>query len=291
MSSTRKDRYLVLAGQLVILVIILVTWQWAYDLRFIFGKWVPRIFDPYFVSKPSEIFARFLRLSCFVDFNGNWIISGGMRECLAKNNNNLWIATAVTLKNTFWGFLLGVSTGAAAGLLLGRSELLARIFQPYVVAFNSIPRIALVPLIILIFGLGDLSKVMTAWVVVFFLVFFNTFEGARSVDRDFLAASRLLGASKYQQLVTVVIPSTMAWVSASLSPALSFSLIGVIVGEFIGAERGLGRFIQEAQARAIASDMMVAIIVLMIVGVILTLIMRKGQDYLLRWQPHNQELQ
>ena len=126
---------------------------------------------------------------------------------------------------------------------------------------NSIPRIALVPLIILMFGLGDMSKIVTAWIVVFFVVFFNTFEGTRAVDRDQIAAARLLGASEMTLLRTVVIPSALAWVFASLTPAVSFALIGVIVGEFIGAERGLGKLIIEAEARANASEMMVAIFV------------------------------
>jgi NitT/TauT family transport system permease protein len=150
---------------------------------------------------------------------------------------------------------------------------------------NSIPRIALVPLIILICGLGDLSKVVTAAIVVFFVVFFNTFEGTRAVDRDQIAAARLLGASELVVLRTVVIPSAMAWVFASLTPAVSFALIGVIVGEFIGAERGLGKLIIEAEARANAAEMMVAIFVMMLVGIVLSLVVRRVQAYLLRWQP------
>ncbi|WP_291696080.1 maleylacetoacetate isomerase [Bradyrhizobium sp.] len=114
---------------------------------------------------------------------------------------------------------------------------------------NSIPRIALAPIIVLAFGIGDVSKIVTSWIVVVFLVFFNTFEGARSIDGGFINAARLLGASEWQITRTVVIPSTMAWVFASLSPAISFALIGVIVGEFIGAERGIGRLIIESEAR------------------------------------------
>jgi NitT/TauT family transport system permease protein len=280
----------VICWRVLILTAILAIWQWGYELRHVAPWATPGILDPYFISKPSEIWQRFLALSCFGDAQGQWhFFDDAMNACLARNRNNLWIATAVTLKNTFWGFVLGVSTGVAAGLLLGRSEPVARVLEPYIIAFNSIPRIALVPLIVLMFGLGDLSKIMTAWVVVFFLIFFNTFEGARAVDRDYLAAARLLGANQFQLLRTVVIPSTMAWVFASLSPAISFSLIGVIVGEFIGAERGLGRFIQEAQARAVASDMMVAIFVLMIVGVVLSIGIKQIQSYLLRWQPHFQQ--
>jgi NitT/TauT family transport system permease protein len=171
------------------------------------------------------------------------------------------------------------------GLILGQSDFLSRVFEPYIVAFNSIPRIALVPLIILMFGLGDISKIVTAWIVVFFVVFFNTFEGTRAVDRDQIAASRLLGANSWTVTRTVVIPSTLAWVFASLTPAASFALIGVIVGEFIGAERGIGKLIVEAEARANASEMMGANFVLMVVGILLAIGVRRIQAYLLRWQP------
>ncbi len=108
---------------------------------------------------------------------------------------------------------------------------------------------------------------------------------ARSVDRDQIAAARLLGANELTVLRTVVIPSALAWVFASLTPAVSFALIGVIVGEFIGAERGLGKLIIEAEARANAAEMMVAIFVMMVVGIILAFFVRRVQSYLLRWQP------
>jgi len=111
---------------------------------------------------------------------------------------------------------------------------------------------------------------------------------ARAVERDHIGAARLLGASEWQITKTVIIPSTMAWLFASLAPAIAFSLIGVIVGEFIGAQRGIGRMIIEAEARGEASGMMVAVFVLMISGVLLTTIMQRVQSHLLRWQPQHQ---
>lgn len=270
----------VIAWQVAILVVGLAIWEWAWGLRGIpsLKPLVPSILDPYFISKPSMIWTSFLKLSCFND-------AAGFGACFARNDNNLWLALLVTLKNMWWGFAFGTISGVACGLILGRSDYLSRIFQPYVVAMNSIPRIALVPLIILMFGLGDMSKIVTAWIVVFFVVFFNTFEGTRAVDRDQIAAARLLGASEMTVLRTVVIPSALAWVFASLTPAVSFALIGVIVGEFIGAERGLGKLIIKAEARANAAEMMVAIFVMMIVGIVLATVVRQLQGYLLRWQP------
>jgi NitT/TauT family transport system permease protein len=276
----RNRRVSVLLWQVVILAITLSVWQWGFDIckASLPKAWVPSILDPYFISKPSAIWISFLKLGCFSD-------PDGFAACFNANANNLWLATAVTIKNMAWGFLWGTSLGVLTGLTLGRSQYLSEIFEPYIVAMNSIPRIALVPLIILMFGLGDMSKIVTAGIVVFFVVFFNTFEGTRSVDRDQIAAARLLGASELTVLRTVVIPSALAWVFASLTPAVSFALIGVIVGEFIGAERGLGKLIIEAEARANAAEMMVAIFVMMIVGIVLAFIVRRVQAYLLRWQP------
>ena len=285
----RHRRFSTFGWQAVICIMVLAIWQWGYDLHAKLPWLIPELLDPYFISKPSDIFDNFLILSCIKSkmgtFNG-WL-NGDFAKCLGRNQNNLWIATAVTLQNTFFGFVTGVVSGFVLGLILGRSDRLSAIFQPFITAVNSIPRIALAPIIVLAFGIGDMSKVVTSWIVVVFLVFFNTFEGARSIDEGFINVARLLGASEWQITRTVVVPSTMAWVFASLTPAISFALIGVIVGEFIGAERGIGRLIIESEARGEASGMMVAVIVLMLVGVVLSAIIWRLQAYLLRWQQHN----
>src|ERR1700728_3929023 len=277
----RRYAFGTLAWQVSICVVVLSVWQWGYQLHTRFPWLVPDLLDPYFISKPSEIFEQFLILSClkskFGVYNG-WF-NGEFSKCMARTDNNLWVATAVTLKNTFFGFITGVTSGFAAGLILGRSDRLSAIFQPFITAVNSIPRIALAPIIVLAFGIGDTSKIVTSWIVVVFLVFYNTFEGARSIDEGFINAARLLGASEWQITRTVVIPSTVAWVFASLTPAISFALIGVIVGEFIGAEKGIGRLIIESEARGEASGMLV--------GVVLAALIRRLQAYLLRWQQHN----
>ena len=276
----QPKRLSIIFWQVLILAVALALWEFGFPVAksTLPKALVPSILDPYFISKPSAIWSSFQKLSCFAH-------ASGFSSCYDGNPNNLWIATLVTLKNMWWGFLWGSALGILCGLILGRSIFLSKVFEPYIVALNSIPRIAIVPLIVLMFGLGDLSKVVTAMIVVFFVVFFNTFEGTRSVDRDQIAAARLLGASEFTVLRTVVIPSALAWVFASLTPAVSFALIGVIVGEFIGAERGLGKLIIEAEARANAAEMMVAIFVMMVVGILLAFVVRRIQAYLLRWQP------
>lgn len=277
----------VTAWRIGIVIVCFVVWQWGFELRSSAAWLVPDVLDPYFISRPSDIWARFLDLGCLRGKTGAWLIQSAtsFNQCLDKNENNLWIALFVTLKNTFGGFFIGVSSGYLVGLALGRSRLMAQVLEPFIVAFNSIPRIALVPLIVLMFGLGDASKIVTAWVIVFFVVFFNTYEGAKQIDQDHVSVARMLGASQWQITVHVVIPSTLVWMVASLTPSISFSLIGVIVGEFIGSERGLGRIIIESEGRGDASAMMVAIFMLMIVGVVLAQWIQKVQQYLLRWQP------
>jgi NitT/TauT family transport system permease protein len=280
-------RVLTLFWQLAFGLSALAIWEWGWTLHDRLPWLIPDLLDPYFVSKPSEIYRQFLRMSCLVTPKGDWTLgtAGAFEQCLGRSENNLWIATYFTLKNTMWGFATGVTSGFALGLLLGRSDRLSEIFYPYITAFNSVPRIALAPIIILAFGIGDASKIVTAWLVVVFLVFFNTFEGARAVDRDHINAARLLGAGEWQVTRTVIVPSTMAWLFASLTPAVSFALIGVIVGEFIGAEHGIGRTIIESEARGEAAGMMVAVFVLMVVGMILATVVRRIQTYLLRWRP------
>lgn len=285
--------------RLVVLALVLGIWQWGDTVNqaLIAGlspEWrralTIQVLEPFFISKPTLIWERFLQLACFADQSGQWLLGkGGFWDCIDSTRNNLWSATLATLRNTFWGFLVGVGSGVVVGLALGRSEFLAKIFEPFIIAFNSLPRIALVPLIVLVFGLGDASKIMTAWVIVFFIVFFSTYEGARAVDRDHINVARLLGANDWQVTWTVVVPSTLAWVFAVLTPALSFSLIGVIIGEFIGAQVGLGKIIIEAEATLETADMMVALFVLMFVGVGLALLIRRLQSYLLRWQSHFSE--
>src|SRR5579872_2861746 len=278
-----------LAWQAAICIAVLSVFPGSLQNKTRFHWLVPDLLDPYFLSKPSKLLQQFLILSCLKSKLGvyNGWFNGEFARCMARSENNLWIATAVTLQNTFFGFITGVTSGFAAGLILGRSDRLSAIFQPFITAVNSIPRIALAPIIVLAFGIGGTSKIVTSWIVVVFLVFYNTFEGARSIDEGFINSARLLGASEWQITRTVVIPSTMAWVFASLTPAVSFALIGVIVGEFIGAEQGIGRLIIESEARGEASGMMVAVTVLMLVGVVLAAGIQRLQRYLLRWQQHN----
>jgi NitT/TauT family transport system permease protein len=264
-----SERARVLAWRAAILVALLGAWEWLTGIKAVSRTpglyWV----DPFFISRPSAIARRFVYLA-----------SGEVRL-------SLWQMALSTVQSTLWGFVVGVSTGFVAGLALGRHDRLARVFDPYIIAFNSLPRIALVPLVTMIFGFGLLAKVVLAWTIVFFIVFFNTFQGARSVDADLIHSARFLGAGERQIMRTVIVPSALAWTFASLTPSISFALIGVVVGEFLGGESGggLGYLIIQSLGTLNAADMMVALVSLGVIGIVMALGIRQVERRLLRWRP------
>jgi len=264
-----RERARILGWQLAILLVLLAAWEWLTGIKAVSRTpglyWV----DPFFISRPSAILQRFVYLS-----------SSHVRL-------TLWQMALSTVQSTLWGFLVGVSTGFVAGLVLGRNDRLARIFEPYMVAFNSLPRIALVPLITMMFGFGLAAKIVLAWTIVFFIVFFNTFQGARGVDADLIHSARFLGASEREIVRTVIIPSALAWTFASLTPSISFALIGVVVGEFLGSESGggLGYLIIQSLGTLNAADMMVALVTLGVIGIVMALGIKQLETRLLRWRP------
>jgi NitT/TauT family transport system permease protein len=269
----RKGQASVWAWRWGLLLVFLAAWEYLTSVKAI--SKTPGLYwiDPFFISRPSAIARRFL-----------YLMSDNVRL-------PLWRMALSTVQSTLWGFMVGVTSGFAAGLLLGRSERMARVFDPFIVAFNSLPRIALVPLITMIFGFGLLAKIVLAWSIVFFIVFFNTFQGARSVDADLISSARFLGAGEHQILRTVIVPSTLAWTFASLTPSISFALIGVVVGEFIGGESGggLGYLIIQSLGTLNAADMMVALVALGAIGIVMALGIRQIEVRLLRWRPEYQK--
>ena len=268
-----SERVRVNAWRLLILVLLVGLWEGLTHPAV--TKSVSRALyfvDPFFVSRPSTIWARFWYLN-----------SGAVRV-------PLWQLALSTLESTLIGFAVGVGSGFVAGLVLGRNAYLAAVLHPYIVAFNSLPRIALVPLVTMIFGFGLLAKVVLAWLIVFFIVFFNTFQGARGVDPDLIHSARFLGASERQVMRTVIVPSALAWTFASLTPSVSFALIGVVIGEFIGGESGggIGYLIIASLGSLNAADMMVALLVLGVTGIVLALGIHQVEARLLRWRPEYQ---
>jgi len=198
----------------------------------------------------------------------------------------LWEQVAVTLEETILGFLIGVVLGVVFGVLLGRNRDLADIFGPYIKAANSMPRVVLGSIFIIWFGLGLWSKVALAVVLVFFVVFFNAFQGVREVDRTLIANARILGASPRRVTTEVIIPSALSWIIASLHTSFGFALVGAVVGEYLGATKGLGLLIATAQNTFNPNGVFAAMFILAAVALLAEAGVTSLEHRLIRWRPN-----
>jgi len=209
---------------------------------------------------------------------GDWFVNG-------TAYGSFWDQVWITLEESLLGFVFGVASGVIVGILLGEVPFLADVFGPYIKIVNALPRIVLGSIFVIWLGLGLPSKVLLAAVLVFFVVFFNAFQGVRSVDRNLVANARILGASRLQVVQHVVIPSAMTWIIASLHVALGFSIIGAIVGEFLGAQGGLGLAIATSQNTFDASGVFGAMLVLGVIALGAEALMSQLERRLLAWRP------
>lgn len=263
----RQRRVRITLWQVAILAFLLAIWELLTRIPW-FVQNTP--FDPFFISQPSRVAVRLWA----------WLQPGPA---------SVWPHLLLTLEATFLGLIVGVGSGFVVGMLLSRNRTLADILNPFIVAFNSMPRIAFVPLITMFFGLGITSKVVTSWFVVFFLVFFNTYKGGRSVERELLDFCRALGGSPRQILWRVRIPTAAAWTFASLPNAISFALIGVVLAEFVGSTTGMGYLMITALATLNATDMFASVTLLSVVGIGLVYSVTLLERRLLHWSPEFRE--
>src|SRR5947209_9920759 len=189
------------------------------------------------------------------------------------------------MKETVLGFLIGVILGIVFGIALGRIRLLADVLGPYIKAANSIPRVVLGSIFIIALGLGTPSKVALATVLVFFVVFFNAFQGVREVDANLIANARILGASQRQLSMQVILPSALSWIIASMHTAFGFALVGAVVGEYLGAIQGIGLMIQTAQGTFNVNGVYAAMAILAAVALTAEAFITWLESRLLRWRP------
>jgi NitT/TauT family transport system permease protein len=220
-------------------------------------------------------------------------ISGGAwtsRPTLIASKLAVWLQgsiyphVATTLTEVVTGLLVGSLFGVLAGLVLGRSPVAAGILRPIVVAFYSIPLVALAPLFIMFFGLDMLPKIVLVSIVVFFLLFFNTFAGASSVDHDLIAQVELMGSTRRETFQKVVAPACMAWIIGGIKTALPYALVAATTGEMLAARRGLGFLISDAASQFDMTSLYAALFILMLLGLAASEIATRGERHVLRWR-------
>jgi NitT/TauT family transport system permease protein len=259
--KTRRVRRRVLLNLCRVLLVIFTLGAWELGVR-------AKHIDAFFWGQPSGVYKQ-LKV---------WVTDGTAQGSLAEQ-------ILVTLQEAVYGFLIGVALGVVLGIALGRNRFLSDLLSPFIKIANSIPRIVLGSLFSIAFGFGLTSKVVLAVVLVFFGVFFNAFQGTREVDRNLLSNARILGASQWQAVRQVVLPSAFTWILASLHISFGFALIGAVVGELLGADKGMGLLIRNAQNNFSPNGVLAGMVVIAVIALIAEGLITALEKRLLRWRP------
>jgi NitT/TauT family transport system permease protein len=249
-----------LSLQLLVAVVTLGLWQLFATVP-VFGK---VLLPPFFFSNPVDVFGQII----------SWFASGV-----------IWKHLAITLWESILAFAIGSLAGVMVGFWFARQPTVAAVFDPYVKMANALPRVVLAPIFTLWLGLGVSSKVALGVTLVFFIVFFNVYQGVKEVSRTVLDNGRMLGMSERQLMWHVYWPSALSWMFSSLHTSVGFAVVGAVVGEYLGSAAGLGYLIQQAEGvfdvAGVFAGMFVlsAFVILIDMGV--TLVERR----LLVWRP------
>ncbi|GIW12512.1 MAG: ABC transporter permease [Dehalococcoidia bacterium] len=239
--------------RLLVVVAFLIFWQLASGT----------LIRPFFISSPLAIAERLVR----------WVTT-----------NYIFFHIWITVQEMIAGLALGALVGIALGFLFGRNEAIASVFSPFIAAIYSIPKLALAPLFILWFGIGLESKIVYTAIVVFFLVFYNTYAGVRDVNPLFVNVVTLMGASRRQVLTKVVLPSASAWIFAGLKLAVPYALVGAVVAELLSSNKGLGSILSQAQATLDTTSMFAGLICLMVIALLVNEVVDRLERHALRWK-------
>jgi NitT/TauT family transport system permease protein len=250
------------AARIGLAVIVVGGWQ-----LFTAAGWV----DKFFYAQPSGIWNRLW------DYFENGTEFGSYPQQIET-----------TMQEALYGFLLGTAVGIVVGVALGLNRFLAQVLDPFIKVVNAIPRIVLGAIFVVAFGVGITPKVLLAAVLVFFIVFFNAFQGVREVDRNVLNNAKVLGASRWHVIRHVTLPSAMTWIIASLHSAFGFAIVGAVVGEVLGAQHGLGLLIKSAQGNFDPDGVFANMFVIAALVLIVEFVIERVERRLLAWRPKTQ---
>jgi NitT/TauT family transport system permease protein len=242
-----------LALRLLVLAAILAVWEFASG----------RLISLFFLSRPSLIAAKFWTI----------LIDG-----------TLLTNMAITTGEAVSGFVIGGAAGALIGLALGRSKMLAETLDPFIVAFYSLPKVALAPMFILWFGVGYQMRILFTAVIVLFLVFLSTYTGVRNVSRELVTVFRLMGANERHLLRMVIVPSAFSWIFAGLRLSVPYALIGAIVAEILAGNAGLGYLVEHAAAQFDTAGVFAALAGVMLLALTLNYAVRQLERWVMPWR-------
>src|SRR6201990_2471666 len=263
-ACTRRElpvsRSRLLALQLLVAVVAVLLWQVLTTVPIGGVKLLP----PFFFSTPIDVAGRIVK----------WFVEGSIWR-------HLWI----TLVESVLAFVIGSIGGVLVGFWFARKPLVAAVFDPYVKMINALPRVVLAPIFALWLGLGIWSKVALGVTLVFFIVFFNVYQGVKEVSNTVLDNGRMLGMNERQLMRHVYWPSALSWMFSSLHTSVGFAVVGAVVGEYLGSAAGLGYLIQQAEGVFDVAGVFAGVFVLaafvLIIDYLVTLVERR----LLVWRP------
>jgi NitT/TauT family transport system permease protein len=220
-------------------------------------------YPPFVLPSPGRVYAKFL---------------------IVSSDGTLWCHTQITLVEIFGGLALGLTAATSLGYVLAKSRFVERILSPYIVASQSIPIVALAPLLVIWFGFGSLSKVLVCALTLFFPVLINTIVGIRSAERDLVDLMRSLEATRWQVFTMLEVPAALPVLLGGLKVGVTLSVIGAVVGEFVGADRGLGFLVNLARGLFDTPLMFVALFTLVVIAVSLYAAVAALENLLLSWR-------
>lgn len=261
----RNARLRVRAGQWGLLAAVFLFW-WLMTKP---GLVPPFFFEndsqaAFFFGEPDQIFLRIWE----------WFAGGEIYRHLF-----------VTLYETLMAFAIGTASGLFVGLWLARAPTAAAVLDPFIKGLNSMPRVILAPIFAVWFGLGPASKIALGVTLVFFIVFFNVYQGVREVNPTVLASARMLGATNRQLMRTVYIPSAMSWVFSSLHTSVGMAFVAAVIGEYLGSAEGVGYLILQAETTFDMNTVMAGILVLTAFALVIDRAVSGLERRFMRWLP------
>ena len=254
------SRLVLLLCQLAVAVVALALWQFFATVP-VFGK---ILLPPFFFSTPVDVFGQVI----------DWFSKGV-----------IWKHLLITLWESILAFVLGSVAGVLIGFWFARRPTVAAVFDPYVKMTNALPRVVLAPIFTLWLGLGIWSKVALGVTLVFFIVFFNVYQGVKEVSQTLVDNGRMLGMSERQLMRHVYWPSALSWMFSSLHTSVGFAVVGAVVGEYLGSAAGLGYLIQQAEGMFDVAGVFAGMFVLSVFVILIDIAVSLVERRLLVWRP------
>ena len=252
-SFYERHEAVVIGGISVVLVV--AAWQWAWSA----GK-----ISPLFFTGPSQILKRAVE---------DWT-DGRLRQDIAYSGTNFVIGVGAA-----------IASGVVAGVVIGWYRRLAMVFEPFLTTLYSTPRVALIPLVLIWFGIGMWSKVFIVFINAFFPVLINTIGGVKATDRDLLRAARAYCASDWQIFTTLVIPGAVPFILTGVRQAVALGLIGVVVGEMFGGSEGIGYMVNYGGQTFQTDAVFLGVVIIATAGIVLSWLTGRLEQHFSRWRP------